>query len=203
MRRSRDRFTGEICGFGTASGTRVVVGRWTSSPFGAFADVMVERPDGHRVLLAPTDDVAGYVAGIYRFDEVLATPVAADRTASSLRVHADPLVADVTVGARTALGWILRAVPRPVAGSTTWATLLDPIARQIRSGVRTRGSTAGGHEHYGALDEWAVTGVDAQWEGADLGDLADVDPPVRFGFSSSPSRPSMVSVVTTVRRRGS
>src|SRR5690606_39583710 len=40
------RFRGRIAGWGTASGTRVVVGRWDASPFGAFADVMVERPDG-------------------------------------------------------------------------------------------------------------------------------------------------------------
>ena len=202
MRPGDDRFTGEICGFGTSSGTRVVVGRWTTSPFGAFADVMVERPDGHRLLLAPRDDVAGYVAGIYRFDEVRTTAVAAHRTASSLRVQAGPLTAEVSVGARTPLGRVLRVVPRPLAASTTWATMLDPLARRVRSGVRTRGSTAGGREFYGALDEWAVSAVRASWDGEDLGTLADVLPPVRFGFGSTPSRPSLVRVVTTVRPIG-
>src|SRR4051794_37547125 len=47
-------FDGWIAGVGTREGTRAVLGRWSSSPWGAFADVMVERPDGHRILLAPT-----------------------------------------------------------------------------------------------------------------------------------------------------
>ena len=51
-------FDGEIFGFGTGSGHRFVVGRWTRSPFGPFADVMHEDPDGRRTLLAPTEQVA-------------------------------------------------------------------------------------------------------------------------------------------------
>jgi hypothetical protein len=43
--------------------------------------------------------------------------------------------------------------------------------------------------------------VEASWAGTDLGDLADVDPPVRFGFSSTPRRPSIVAVTTTVQPR--
>ena len=44
------RFDGWILGLGTTSGTRLVVGHWPRSPLGAVSDVMVERPDGHRVL---------------------------------------------------------------------------------------------------------------------------------------------------------
>ncbi len=69
------RFRGRIAGWGTASGTRVVVGRWDASPFGAFADVMVERPDGERLLLAPSRPVAELVASTYRFDRVVLVPV--------------------------------------------------------------------------------------------------------------------------------
>jgi len=39
----RLRFAGRIAGFGTASGTRVVLGMWESSPFGRFADVIAEN----------------------------------------------------------------------------------------------------------------------------------------------------------------
>jgi len=35
-------------------------------------------------------------------------------------------------------------------------------------------------------------------DGVDLGELALVDPPCRFGFSSTPRSPSVTSVVTTV-----
>ena len=35
-------------------------------------------------------------------------------------------------------------------------------------------------------------------DGTPLGALAPVEPPARFGFSSTPSRPSVTTVVTTV-----
>nr|WP_116419462.1 hypothetical protein [Subtercola boreus] len=41
-----ERFEGRIAGFGTGVGTRVVVGMWETSPFGRFADVMVEFEPG-------------------------------------------------------------------------------------------------------------------------------------------------------------
>jgi hypothetical protein len=50
----RERYQGRIAGVGTTSGVRLVVGNWAHTPLGSFADVMVERPDGHRVLLAPS-----------------------------------------------------------------------------------------------------------------------------------------------------
>jgi hypothetical protein len=46
-------FTGRIAGFGSGAGVRMVVGSWLESPFGRFADVMVETADGKRILLAP------------------------------------------------------------------------------------------------------------------------------------------------------
>ncbi|MGH3694186.1 MAG: hypothetical protein ACRDRX_09445 [Pseudonocardiaceae bacterium] len=42
----RWRFEGEIAAFGTATGHRIVAGRWPVSPFGPISDVMVEAPDG-------------------------------------------------------------------------------------------------------------------------------------------------------------
>ena len=71
----RQRFRGRIAGVGSTSGTRVVVGWWHESPFGAFADVMLETAAGHRVLLAPTPQVAELVATTYTFDEVRLEPV--------------------------------------------------------------------------------------------------------------------------------
>ncbi len=52
--RTRIRFEGYIAGLGSTSGTRLVVGCWERSPLGAFADLMIERPDGHRLLIAPS-----------------------------------------------------------------------------------------------------------------------------------------------------
>jgi hypothetical protein len=68
-------FDGAIAGMGTESGTRLVVGMWPLSPYGSVTDVMIERGDGHRILLAPTKELADFIAGTYQFDEVRVTPV--------------------------------------------------------------------------------------------------------------------------------
>ena len=197
------RFRGEIAGFGTTSGHRVVVGRWSSSPFGPFADVMHEAPDGVRTLLAPSDPVAEFVGRTYTFDRAVVVPVTPDRSADRFRVEAGDLVAHLTIGSRTGLGWALRAVPPPVARAVWWCALIDPVARRVVSGVRTHGTAGNGrHEWYGATDQHRIVAVRATLGGVDLGALADVWPPVRFGFGSAPRRPSVVAVTTTIRETG-
>ncbi|MFJ1511512.1 hypothetical protein [Cellulosimicrobium funkei] len=214
------RFRGRIAGWGTASGTRVVVGRWDTSPFGAFADVMVERPDGERILLAPSRPVAELVASTYRFDRVVLVPVAvtdepAPAAPAAGREHvapaagsghppewhvvAGPLEARLSVGPRTFLGHVLRAVPRRVATSRHATVLTDLVARVLLRGVRTRGSAGPGRtEHYGATDVHALVAARTRWDGGSSGGLRDVVPPVRFGFGSTPPRPSVTDVVTTI-----
>jgi hypothetical protein len=67
--------------------------------------------------------------------------------------------------------------------------------------VRTRGSAGGGRrEWYGVRDHHPLTSADGQWQGIELGPMADVHPPVRFGFGSTPRRPSIVRVTTTIER---
>jgi hypothetical protein len=46
-----------------------------------------------------------------------------------------------------------------------------------------------------------VVSADGAWRGADLGGLAPVDPPVRFGFGSAPRTPALTRLVTTVVER--
>ncbi|WP_324649838.1 hypothetical protein [Georgenia sp. H159] len=204
------RFTGRIVGWGTAGGWRFVVGSWRESPLGSFADVMVERPDGERLLLAPTEKVAEFVGSTYHFDDVVITPVIVRRghraetapttVGESVEVDAGPLVARLGVGARPPLGWALRAVPRPVASAPAFARLTDPVARLLLRGVRTRGSAGGGRtEVYGARDLHRLTAASTSWDGEDLGPLRDLDPPVQFGFGSAPRHPSLTDLVTTVR----
>ena len=169
------------------------------SPFGRFADAMVEQPDGCRVLIAPTAGVAEVIGGVYEFDHVIVDVVHTSRSAGRCAFAGGPLRVDVTIGERDVLGWILCAVPRAVASSVAWATIVDPIARLTMRGVRTRGRTRGGRETYGATDRHVLIAANATWEGIDLGALADLDPPVRFGFGSAPRRPSIVALTTTVR----
>ncbi|MEV6115871.1 hypothetical protein AB0L59_26005 [Streptomyces sp. NPDC052109] len=203
MRRARPpvrlRFDGWIAGIGTTSGTRLVLGHWARSPFGSFGDVMVERPDGHRLLLAPTRRTADFIAGTYVFDEARVAPVRVRVTGDYWTVTAGPLLdLRFTVGRRGPAGLLLRAVPGVLAGSPGWTRVTDLPARLLL-GARTRGTAGGGRqEWYGAHDLRRITAATAVLEGRDLGALTPVRPPVRFGFGSTPRRPCLVRVTTTV-----
>ncbi len=196
--RHRLRFRGQIAGVGTTSGTRVVVGRWEHTPLGPFADAMVARPDGHRVLLAPSPDVARFVAATYDFDEIRIEPFDVHADPHAWRVRSDSLVLDVRIGGRTALGGLLAVVPGRVAEAPWWCAATDVIARTVLDGVRTRGEMQDRREWYGATGNRAVVAASGTFDGDDLGRLAPVEPPPRFGFSSTPARPSVTDVVTTI-----
>ncbi|MCF3118352.1 hypothetical protein IPZ68_01305 [Streptomyces arenae] len=201
-RRSRSprlRFDGWIVGLGTSSGTRVVLGHWQRSPFGSFSDVMVERPDGERLLLAPTERTAEFIRRTYTFDTVRVLPVDAHVSDATWTVAAGPLDLRFTTGRRGPLGLLLRAVPGALAGRPAWSALTDVPARVLLSGVRTRGTAGQGRrEWYGARDLLPVASLSAFFEGEDLGPLAPVDPPVRFGFGSAPRVPAATRITTTV-----
>ncbi|MEU6217843.1 hypothetical protein ABZ845_10030 [Streptomyces sp. NPDC047022] len=195
---TRFRFEGWIAGIGTSSGTRVVVGRWARSPFGPFSDVMLERRDGHRVLLAPSGRTADFIAGTYAFDEVRVMPVTVRVTGRDWTVVTPSLGLWLTTGRRGPVGLLLRAVPGPLAAHPAWAALVDRPARMLL-GAGTHGSAgAGRYEWYGARDLHPVTSCGAVYEGENLGRLAPVEPPVRFGFGSTPRTPCVVCVTTTV-----
>ena len=195
----RLRFSGRIAGFGTASGTRVVLGLWESTPFGAFADAMIERPDGHRILIAPTDEVADFIGSTYSFDEVRLAPVAWHRVAGGLDATAGPLSIALRLGGLTPLGRLLRVVPRPLAEHPAWLTAISPVASLLVRGVSTAGSAGHGRrEYYGVRAIRSILGVSASLDNADLGALGPLSPPVRFGFSSAPAAPAIVDVTTTI-----
>ena len=44
-----------------------------------------------------------------------------------------------------------------------------------------------------------MTSLTGRWDGVDLGRLAPVDPPTRFGFSSTPRTPALTAVTTTIQ----
>ena len=192
-------FDGHIAGIGTASGLRAVVGVWQQSPFGAFADVMVQDPSGRRLLLAPTQEVAGFIAGTYSFDEVRVVAVDARLADRQLAVDAGPLRLRAGLGRRTLLGTALRAVPRALAVHTAWLQAISPLVAALSPGARTSGTAGSGRrEYYGVSDLHHLSSAVVSWDGADAGALAPIRPAVTFGFSSVPPRPSLARVRTTV-----
>ena len=197
---TEQRFEGRIAGLGSTSGVRVVVGWWHRTPWGEFADVMVEEPAGHRVLLAPDHRVADLLEQTYAFDEVVTGPLQVTALGRTVRVHGPNLNLGMTVGGRTLLGGLLALGPRRLATSPRWLTMIDPAARTIMKGVRTTGTVRKGRtEFYGAYGLHRIDCLFGTWRGSDLGTLAPVEPPVRFGFGSTPRRPVVTSLVTTIR----
>lgn len=192
-------FAGHIAGLGTSSGTRVVVGMWDTSPFGTFADVMIEDPSGHRILLAPRQDVADFVASTYAFDEIRVEPVSVTR-GDEWSVHTRSLQVRFTPGRQLWVSPLLGLVPRPLRRTAFWARVCNPFARRLMPGVQTYGTAGGGRtEWYAAASVRRLSCARATWEGDELGDLAPVTPAVRFGFASSPALPTLTALTSYVR----
>ncbi len=192
-------FDGSIAGLGTTSGVRLVLGSWTASSLGPFADVMVETAAGHRLLIAPTERLAGFVADTYSFDAVRIEPVAVT-PGRVWRVRTPSLDLTFAVGRTHPVSRALRLVPTVVRDRETWARLSSPVAAALMPGVRTHGSAGRGRvEWYAARRVQHVDSLSGAFEGRPLGDLAPLRPAVRFGFSSAPATPSLTRVRSFVR----
>lgn len=197
--RTRLVFSGHIAGFGTGAGIRMVVGVWQSSPFGAFADVMVQTADQQRLLLAPTAEVAEFVSATYAFDDVRVGTVTAELSADRLTVTTADLDVTAELGGPARFDRLLRLVPRPLASAPWWLRVINPVAGLLVPGVHTAG-TAGGErrEYYGVRRSRRIDALSGQFGAVPLGGLAELDPPVQFGFSSAPTDPQLVAVTTTI-----
>jgi hypothetical protein len=183
----RFEMEGLIGAAGFTSGDRVVVGHWARSPIGPMSDVMWAEPDGRRVLYAPDERVAAFVTAIYRFDEVVVGEMAVDGSAAGLRVGVTEREVHLQPG---------RARRLPGRGRPAWFTrwVEGPVAR-VALHVRTYGVSPSGVREWYRADSWApLTGAAASIGGRDLGAMAEVSPPCRFGFSEAPKRPSITAV---------
>ncbi len=151
--------------------------------------------------MPPTAEVAEYIAATYSFDEIRVEPTALSVTGGRWVLSSSPLRVEIVASGRTPVGALLRLVPRPLARARWWTHAIGPIAARMRDGVRTVGTAGGGRrEYYCALDERRLSAVHARLAGEVLGELRPVSPPVRFGFGSTPSVPSLVRVTTTIVR---
>lgn len=197
------RFEGRIGGAAFATGDRVVVGVWARSPFGPFGDVMWADPGGERLLLAPTNEIAGFVDDHYAFDRVVVTPVVTSSRGIGIRVAAGDLELELAARRRTALGRLVRMFPLQLRTSRRWISFQDrvvrPLARPLigdpRS-IRVTGRTrAGAREWYAIHDVWAAD-ASLRIRGTPAGDAARRLAPSGFGFSEFPSAPTIVRVTS-------
>jgi len=187
---------GVIGAAGFASGDRVVVGRWARSPVGPLGDVMWAGPDGVRTLYAPSEDGADFVTSVYSFDDVVVDPglVVTGADGRSLTVSIPSRSAEVALFAGP--GWHIPPPRRP-AWLTRWVEA--PLARPLL-GVETYGVSPTGVEEWYQATAWRpVVSARATVAGRDLGGLALIAPPVRFGFSEPPRHPSLTQVTPLLR----
>ncbi len=194
------RFDGVVAGLGTDSGTRLVVGMWSASPFGAIADVMIEDAGGHRTMLAPRQEVADFIAAAYVFDEIRVETIALREDDRSLIVSSPSLRVEPPLGRRTGVGRLLVLVPGPLRRARWWCRAIGgPVARRLRAGAQTVGTAGGGRrEYYCAADEHLIESAQASFDGIGLGRLRPVLPAAQFGFVSAPPTPSAVRVTTLI-----
>lgn len=205
-----DRFVGCIAGAAFASGDTVVVGAWRESPFGQFVDVMWVRPDGRRVLLAPTPDTARYVSTLYSFDSVVQAPIEGGWDGHAVAVCAGALRVRMVGNPRGARSWLFAIRPRPLRRSPAWISLEDRLARPWvgriiggADGVHAAGVAPGGQrEFYGIEDYRTVADAVLSVDGVDAGEVRDLPGDLGIGLSSFPTRPAVVHVATLVERAG-
>ena len=185
---ARWRLTGVIASAGFGSGDRFVVGHWRRSPLGPMDDLMWATAAGERRLVAATRQVADFVSAVYRFDDVVVTPLDVDLDRGRLTLRAPDLELDLQLEAGRRRPILL---PRPL-----WVTryVETPVARRLM-GVRAYGTTASGvHEWYQASAYRRVVSAHAAVRGTDLGPLRPVWQQACFGFSEPPRHPSIVEV---------
>jgi len=177
---------GVIASTGFGSGHRVVVGHWAEGPLGPMTDLMWAAPDGRRTLVAPSPEVAAFISSVYDFDEVEVVEISVEATDRTLAIRAGRRYLALVAG---------RAIRIPVS-RPAWCTRFveAPIARSLL-GVRTYGTSPKGvREWYRADAYQRVRAAQGSLDGVDLGTMASVSPPTRFGFSEPPKRPSWVAV---------
>ncbi|MDP9069617.1 MAG: hypothetical protein M3N53_14935 [Actinomycetota bacterium] len=196
-RKSRVRLEGHIIGVGFASGDRFVTGLWEDGPLGAMADVMWARPDGTKVLLGSRPEVTSFVGGVYEFDEHHAVEITARLGEHHLEVTAGPLRLEAAI-AKPLKAFALR--PGFLRRSPLWVRFEDLVMRPLAgrllgggAGVRLYGRSPSGVREWYCIDSYRrITHASATLDGRDLGPLAPLDPPTRFGFGEFPPRPAVV-----------
>jgi hypothetical protein len=151
------------------------------------------------VLLAPTERIRDFVAGTYRFDETVVTPVFFSRAGPTWTVRAEPVSLSITPGKRDGIGHALAVVPIPLRRARAFASLTDFPARRLLPGVRTKGTAPGGQQQWYCAQDHRPLAHGAAWLNAEsLGAARAIEPRVTFGFSGAPRRPAWVRMVTYV-----
>lgn len=199
-------FEGAITGCAFDSGHAVVLGTWARSPLGKVIDVMWRHPGGHRVLLAPRQDVADYISSLYAFDEVRVVPISGGIRGADVVVDAEPLELRARVAPPDWRSWLFALRPRVARRSRRWIELEDRLARPFvgrllggGDGVRAAGVAPGGQREWYGADDWrALSAARLRIDGVDQGAMRPLPTPFGVGLSGFPTAPASVRLGTLV-----
>jgi hypothetical protein len=163
-----------------------------------MTDVMWGKPDGTRVLLAPSELVASFVSSIYDFDIIEVVRISVLELTDGFELTAGPLSLAVTAGRPR---WIFRLRPPFLRRSLLWVRIEDAVLRRIvghlvlkgAEGVRSYGKTRTGMREWYRIDEYRpIVAALASIDGRELGALRPVHPRLGVGFSEFPQQPAVV-----------
>ncbi|MEA2829128.1 MAG: hypothetical protein QOG43_3567 [Actinomycetota bacterium] len=154
---------------------------------------MWATPAGERWLVAPRQEVADFVSGVYDFDRVVVAPLRVDSD-DPRRLHVEAPDLGLDLHLEAGRGWPIPAPRRRPPWLTRYVEA--PVARRLLHVEAYGVSPTGVREWYQASRYRPLTSARATRGGADLGPLGPITPPTRFGFSEPPRRPSLVEVTT-------
>ncbi len=179
-------FEGRVTSSGFPTGDKVVIGDWESSPLGPFTNLMWAKPDGTRVLIAPTQELADYVSALYSFEEVIVTPLEVSRGKNSIEIISDIGRVDM------AWGWVF---PLPFKRPLWFIANIEAPFARLFFGTKTHGVTRNGwREWYHVRGLSRLVSAEVELEGRSSNKMSKSNRRVCFGFSEPPRMPLSVRV---------
>ena len=132
-------FKGRVISSGFQTGDMVVIGDWRDSPHGAFTNLMWAKPDGTRVLIAPSKELGEFVSSLYSFDEVIVSTMKIKRAENSIEVNCD-------LG-RVSMQWGV-TIPIPFSRPHWFIANVEAPFARLFFGTKTHGITRNGRKEW-------------------------------------------------------
>lgn len=179
-------FKGRVISSGFQTGDMVVIGDWRESPHGAFTNLMWAKPDGTRVLIAPSEELGDFVSSLYSFEKVIVSPMEIERTEKSIEVKCD-------LG-RVYMQWGM-TIPLPFSRPRWFIANVEAPFARLFFGTKTHGTTRNGRkEWYHVRGLSRMKSVELELDGRSTKQMTGMAPSACFGFSNPPRMPLSVRV---------
>ena len=185
-KREDEVFEGRVISSGFSTGDMIVIGDWNNSPHGPFTNLMWAKPDGTRVLIAPSREIGDFVSSLYSFEEVIVSKMKIQRTGKSIGVSCDlgPVY----------MGWGM-TVHLPFSRPRWFIARVEAPFARLLFGTKTHGTTRNGRkEWYHVRGLSRMKSVELDLDGRSSNQMTGMAPSACFGFSNPPRMPLSVRV---------